>query len=328
MVPKVSICIITYNQKHFIAQAIESALMQKVNFPYEIIIGDDFSNDGTRDILIEYQKKYPEIIRLILHPLKNPGLPAKINFIKTLYLAKGKYIALLEGDDYWTHPDKLQKQIDFLDIHPDYSSCFHWAMLLRAQNIEPKKYGPLKIKQYYTVEDLLRDNNFIATCSVVYRNGLFGQFPDWYYEVPVGDFPLNILNARCGKIGFINQPMAVYRLHEGGLYEGKTRIDKLLTSIGCYLLIGKNLKYANNTSFKMAMSDLYYELAIEYIKMNNKGEAKKMMLIGYRYYHFSALFMIKTFTMLYASPIYKSYIATKKLISNIIYRFGVVSDKS
>ena len=216
MNPKVSVCMITYNHENFIAQAIESVLMQKINFPYEIIIGDDFSNDGTRDILIEYQKNYPNIIKLILHTHRNPGAPGMINWVSTYYSAQGEYIAELEGDDYWNDPDKLQKQIDFLDSHPDYSCCFHWADWLEDGEIRKNIYGPSKIKKYYTDKDLLEYNNFMPTCSVVFRRGLFGKFPEWYYKSAFGDFILHVLNVRQGKIGFINKSrprLAVLTFH-------------------------------------------------------------------------------------------------------------------
>ncbi|MCF6185625.1 MAG: glycosyltransferase, partial [Bacteroidales bacterium] len=113
----VSILMLTYNHEKFIAQAIESVLMQKVSFNYELIIGDDCSQDNTQKIIREYQKKHPDIIKPVLRT-KNIG--ANNNFVDIFKKATGKYIALLEGDDYWTDPNKLQKQVDFLEANPEY----------------------------------------------------------------------------------------------------------------------------------------------------------------------------------------------------------------
>src|SRR5215208_3554649 len=126
----VSVSVITYNHERFIVQALESILIQKVNFKYEVIIGDDCSTDNTRKILEEYAVKYPDRIKLILHEKKGEGIPGKLNFISTIEAARGKYIALLDGDDFWTDESKLQKQVDFLEKNPGYSICFHKASIL------------------------------------------------------------------------------------------------------------------------------------------------------------------------------------------------------
>src|SRR5688572_11378120 len=118
--PIVSVCLITYNHVSFIRDAIEGVLSQKVNFPWEFIIADDFSVDGSRDIVVEYQKKYPELIRLILQE-KNVG--AANNWFDLMKAPKGKYIAYFEGDDYWIDDHKLQKQVDFLEKNEKYVGC-------------------------------------------------------------------------------------------------------------------------------------------------------------------------------------------------------------
>ena len=119
---KVSVHMITYNHEKFIAQAIESALMQQVDFDYEIVIGEDCSTDRTREIVVAYQQRHPDKIRLLLHE-QNVGV--SLNDIRVYRACRGEYVAWLEGDDYWTSPHKLQKQADFLDSHPACSACFH-----------------------------------------------------------------------------------------------------------------------------------------------------------------------------------------------------------
>ncbi len=118
----VSICCITYNHETFIAKAIEGFLMQQTSFPFKIIIGEDYSTDRTRDIVQKYARRHPELINLIISDT-NVGI--LVNERRVMLEAKGKYIAFCEGDDYWTDPFKLQKQVDFLETHPEYSVCFH-----------------------------------------------------------------------------------------------------------------------------------------------------------------------------------------------------------
>jgi glycosyltransferase involved in cell wall biosynthesis len=227
---KVSVCMITYNHEAFIAQAVESVLMQQTDFAVELVIGEDCSTDGTRAIVCDFGERYPARIRLRL-PERNQGMQA--NGLATLKECRGQYIALLDGDDYWTDPNKLQKQVDFLEGHPEYPFCFH-PVFLREENTgqERKHYysalgcGALGIRDYYTLDDLLEYSNFIPTDSVVFRNRVFEELPDWFYQAPFGDFPLHILNICSSGLehfGFIDEHMAVYRLHSGGVYSGNSR---------------------------------------------------------------------------------------------------------
>lgn len=224
---KVSVLIITYNHSKFIAQAIESVLMQKVNFEYEIVIGEDSSTDNTRQILLDYQKQYSDKIRLLL-PEKNLGMHR--NFVNTLQACRSEYIAILEGDDYWIADDKLQKQVEFLDENPDFTICFHNVMVFHEDN----QYQPyIFLHNQPTVsyiEDLLI-RNFISTPSVMYRNGLVESIPTWFYEQGMGDWIFHILNAQYGKIGYIDEVMSAYRIHVQGVWSSKSRDWQLKETI-------------------------------------------------------------------------------------------------
>jgi glycosyltransferase involved in cell wall biosynthesis len=219
---KVSICIVTYNQEKYIAEAIDSVLMQKTDFEYEIIIGEDGSSDRTSSIVKAYKKKHPEKITLFLNDRSNViyiegRATARWNLINNLKHAKGQYIALLDGDDYWTDENKLQEQIDFLDSHPDHTICFHDVYIKKENSFEKETLFPGIIP--LTFHQLL-DNNFIPTCSVVYRKIFdFNEIPEWYkYSAPMGDWPLHVLHAHKGKIGKINKAMATYREHDNGYW--------------------------------------------------------------------------------------------------------------
>jgi len=246
---KVSVCIITYNHEKYIAEAIESVLMQKTDFNFEIIIGEDDSADGTREIVKKYKEQYPDRIRLFLNDRKNViyinGKPTgRWNFMNNIKNAGGDYVALLDGDDYWTSPDKLQRQADFLDANPDFSICFHDVEVLYENSGKTRCMiaRPEIKKERYTIEDLLK-GNFIYTCSVMFRRGLFGEFPDWFLKAQPADWGLHILNAQHGDIGHIEEIMGVYRVHGDGLWGNKGHLYRMKNTIETYKLINEYLGY-------------------------------------------------------------------------------------
>ncbi len=222
--PKVSICCVTYNHEKFIRQTLESFLMQKTNFSFEIIIHDDASTDNTAEIIKEYEKKYPDIVKPI-YQIENQFSKGKsISKTYNFPRIKGEYVALCEGDDYWTDPLKLQKQVDFLDANPDFSVCFHSVRVFFEDGSIPDKIFPAKElifnKDILNIEDLLR-HNFIQTNSVVYRwrfndkESIFDLFPE---NIMPGDYFLHLLHAQKGKIKFIDEVMADYRRHRDGIW--------------------------------------------------------------------------------------------------------------
>jgi len=221
---------ITYNHEKFVAQAIEGVLMQQTSFPIELVIGEDYSTDNTRKICEEYKAKYPNQIRLLLHE-SNLGMMQ--NFITTLQACTSKYIALCEGDDYWTDPYKLQKQVDFLEANPDFSICFHSVKIWQdGKYIED--YITREVTETTTILDLAK-GNYIHTPSVVFRknNDVTKQFISKPF--PIGDYVLHMLNAKYGKIKKLPDCMSVYRLHANGSWGQKD--DEYRISIWIDLLV-------------------------------------------------------------------------------------------
>jgi glycosyltransferase involved in cell wall biosynthesis len=193
--------------------------MQQTDFAVELVIGEDCSTDGTRAIVQDYGRRHPERIRLLL-PEQNLGMMR--NAVATFAACRGQYVAILEGDDYWTDPSKLQNQVDFLDAHPDCAICFHNVTVMPEDgNRLPWLHCPPDQKAISTLEDLLQ-RDFLPTLSVMFRRGLFGEFPAWYLTMGVGDWPHHILNAEHGDIGYLNEVMAVYRKHRGGVYASRS----------------------------------------------------------------------------------------------------------
>lgn len=281
---KVSVSITTYNHEDYVAHAIESVLMQKTDFDYEIIIGEDDSKDNTRAIVKEYKKCHPDKIKLFLNDRSNViyvnGRPTgRWNFVNNLTHARGEYIALLDGDDYWKDPCKLQKQVDFLDSHPECAICFHDVIVFWEDGSrESRNFCRVNQRGMSTLEDLLAEN-FIPTCSVMFRRGLFSRFPDWYYTLEMGDWPLHVLNAEYGKIGYLNEAMGAYRIHDRGVWSTLNQIQNLQAKVELYKSLGhhlKNLQYRG--IIKARLSNLYLDLAREYETNGNLVDARSCAL--------------------------------------------------
>ena len=226
--PKVSVMVMTHNHARYAAQTIESALQQKTTFPFEVVIGEDASTDGTREIVARYQRQAPDIVRPLFRE-KNFGVTR--NTACTFEACKGKYIAMLDGDDFWTDAGKLEIQAALLDAHPETALCGHRAALL----LEPegwtggvpyhlaKGYYPDLPAGVYGIQDLIH-SDFLPTSSVMFRNGLFPRFPEWFFDLlVVQDVPLFLLSARYGNIALLSEIMSTYRLHGKSLFAGRDR---------------------------------------------------------------------------------------------------------
>lgn len=236
--PLVSVCIITYNHEKYIKRCIESVMMQKTNFKFEVIIGEDCSTDGTAAAVREMEGLYPDIIRPIYHRSNVGGASNAYQYCYPMLT--GKYIAICEGDDFWTDPYKLQKQVDYLETHPDISICFH-----RVNNVDESdrvlgSQQALKQPVVYNPEAIFHLT--IPTLSAVIRR-CFTSVPDDILQVGSCDAFLFGMMAKYGKavdLGFIG---ASYRTHSGGVFSSKRLIDQV--------------KQAINTRKRMAQSEFF-----------------------------------------------------------------------
>ena len=220
--PKVSVLMITYNHEKYIAQAINSVLMQKTDFPYELIIGEDCSTDGTRNIVREYARKYPEIVHA---HLRERNIGAAENSRQNFWASRGNYIALLEGDDYWTSPDKLQLQADLLDAHPETALCGHRTVWHREDGSSQDRTAPDLPAGFYDIERLLH-RNFLHTSSAMFRRVIDDIRPDRYRHLPMGDIPLFVEVAHHGNICLLDETMGVYRINTGGSWTNRRGLEK------------------------------------------------------------------------------------------------------
>jgi len=219
--PVVSVCTITYNHERYIAQCIEGVVNQKCNFKFEMLIGEDVSKDKTRAIVEEYAARHPDII-VPLYAEKNQG--AKANAAKTVTLARGKYIAFLEGDDYWTDLNKLQRQFDFLEANPEYTMCFTRVDVIDETGNKATDPYPLFTREDFGIEDVvLAENSFIPTPTMFFRNILPRPLPDLYVNAMSGDIAMQLLLGDKGKFRCLPGKSAIYREHAGGI----TKTDEL-----------------------------------------------------------------------------------------------------
>ena len=265
--PVVSICSLAYNHEKFIRKCLDGFFMQETAFPVEILIQDDASTDNTANIIREYEKQYPHIIKPIYQKENqySKGVNSSLTFI--LNCAKGKYIALCEGDDYWTAPNKLQMQVDFMESHPDYSGCFHNVNVVYedgSKSMHPML--PQSFKNTFTVQDLAVDN-CIPTCSNLFRARLFPDFPPWYARMPIGDWPLHVLNAEHGDIGYIDRILAVYRVHGGGVWSS-LHSEGFKISIQVAEAIDAHLGFKYTKAIRKNIAYWHYRLAV---KMDMEG---------------------------------------------------------
>ncbi len=268
---KVSVLMVTYNHERFIAQALASVLAQRVNFDYEIVVGEDCSTDGTRDIVMEFYRRNP---KRIVPLLRSHNLGGAQNFMAALASCHGQYVASLEGDDYWTHEDKLQRQVDFLDAHPDYAMCCHRAQVLDEMGGGRAGVFPLHRAGSYAIEDLLTVC-FVATCTPVYRRALVSPLPDWYSETELGDWALFALLAEHGKIELMDEIMAVYRVHSGGIWSSQVAASQIRQRMRMLTALDKRLEFKHSNAIRLGIARLYFEMAYYARQKGNRTETGK-----------------------------------------------------
>jgi len=238
--PTVSVAMLAYNHEPFIAKAIEGVLQQQTDYTYELVVGEDCSTDHTRQIVSEYQKKYPDIVRLIVSE-QNVGMMK--NGYRTLKACRGKYLAFCEGDDYWHHPGKLQKQVDYLERHPDCTLvCSDYDLMFLDSGRRVPNYNRQEAKDPSRLDDLKyiirgTPTSGILTCTVTTRTGMLLQVLDsdpYLYQneqQPAGDTAMWAGMASQGSVGYIDESLATYNRHTESATRNPDKRKVLRTSI-------------------------------------------------------------------------------------------------
>ncbi|HVM73245.1 MAG TPA: glycosyltransferase [Anaerolineales bacterium] len=224
MKPLVSVITITYNHAPYIRNCIEGVLMQKTTFPFEHIIGEDCSTDGTREIVLDYAQRYPGIIRAVTSE-SNVGV--KANAIRVHAACQGEYFAYCDGDDFWIDPLKLQKQYDAC-VKYDAGLVAHGTIFLIYENnkiVKSEVRSTQDESGYLAAEDIILKNKNYELSSMFIRSDILKKLPRWIEEAPTGDVPIKLISASLGKVYFINEIMSVYRYGVWGSWTSRQDTD-------------------------------------------------------------------------------------------------------
>jgi glycosyltransferase involved in cell wall biosynthesis len=333
----VSIDCITYNHEKYIADAIESFLMQKTNFKYEILVHDDASTDRTADIIKEYEKKYPDIIKPILQKENQHSRGIKrIAYVFNHNRAIGKYIAMCEGDDYWTDPYKLQKQIDYMESHPQCGMCFHAAEIV---SVGAGKVGVIKPYDNNCIsptEDIiLGGGGFIATNSIMYRKEILDNVPGFFLDAPLADYPLQILSSTRNYAYYISDFMSVYRAGvEGswtsntwanGLKSGKNTEEKVINLRKSLIEMLKEFDGYSSGRYYNTINKRILAYEFEILKVEKKIKQLKMPKYRPMYDSLSKIEKVKLNIKCYFPGIYRMC----KILRFIIRQnYNILSEKA
>lgn len=301
---------ITYNHKDYIKQAIESVLTQKTNFNFRLFIGDDKSTDGASEIIESLNKRFSDKIDFTLNEI---NLGATINAQKVFnkcFDSGAKYIAMCEGDDYWTDEYKLQKQVDFLEANSGFAICFHNSKIITEYDKCKISYSnPVDQKEISDFIDLVK-GEFIYTPTCMFRKNDFDKFPKGKYQY-INNYTIDLHNAQYGKIKYLNEVMSVYRIHPGGMWSMVKRDRTLINQLPAYKFylnyfdkkykkyFLNHLKNMTNELIQIKIVDkdykkfwLYY---IDYVRynLNNIGDIKKVLNIFLRvnYHNLKKIFI-------------------------------------
>ena len=289
--PLLSVSLITYNQAKFIRQCLDGIMMQRTTFPIEILVHDDASTDGTQDIIKEYTARYPGLINPILQTENQYSKGVKIDMEFNYRRARGKYIATCEGDDFWTNPDKLQRQVDILEKHPDYSMCCHACAILEEETQKKTMPMPLCGDAPGMEFDYARKRKlgwFFHTLSVVFRNGLLdpGQWKEFGYYRDVHQFYYLL---KHGKGYYLEDVMGTYREHAGGVYRGMDREKQIQTDLRVF-------------------DELYAREKDPLLKREMEEQLKELAFLCLRHHKVGAFFSYTR--TLHPHPTFSMYLAT------------------
>ncbi|HOY33071.1 MAG TPA: glycosyltransferase [Bacteroidales bacterium] len=273
--PMVQVQTITYQHGPYIRDCIEGILMQKTTFPFEYLIGEDCSTDGTREIVLEYAQKYPGRIRVITAD-ENMGMMGNIR--RCRMASRGKYIALCEGDDYWTDPYKLQKQVDFLENNPDVAITYHDASRVdNNKNIIEESLLPEDRKRDFSSEEL-KKGIWIMTNTMCFRN-VVDQYPENYFKVVNGDTFITSLLGNYGRGAYLTgiKP-SCYRISNTGIWSMKTDVERKIRTLATPLELMKFYNKRNDRAFYEYYKDSARKLILSLLENKLSKKQKKHII--------------------------------------------------
>lgn len=269
----VAVQCITYNHENYIRECLEGFIMQKTNFKFVAIVHDDASTDNTASIIREYAEKYPNIIKPIFESENQYSKGNLSNVMRNAVFSTGaKFVANCEGDDFWTDPLKLQKQVDYMERHPDCSMLAHKTYLVDADTKEILSIKSVDdYKDNYTIEDAIRGfGRIMCTCSYIHKKEVYEYMPNFARVSPCGDYILPILASRFGYIGFIPEVLSAHRVGVKGSIttnwkgnyskreEYNLQYDKMLKALD------KDTDYKYSGLIKQESNALWFRTYLEY----------------------------------------------------------------
>jgi len=307
--PVISICCTTYNHESHLKETIQSFLMQETSFPFEIVIHDDASTDKTPQIILEYQKKYPSIIKVLFQSENQYKINGHLPFFNTWNAAQGKYIALCEGDDYWIDNQKLTKQLKLM-VKLDTDICFTNAFLEYTDGERKKRFSGSSQGERICISDIIKGGGgSMPTASILIKSSILKVLPDWFSKAPVGDFFLQILGSERNGAAYLDDATSVYRVAISGSWSSrrsKTPKIKIESEAESYesILNGLRSEKILSEDIDYALSKELYYLSAMSIKIREFGLANILIRRSWKYYKFHS---IKQF-ILYSSKFFWKYL--------------------
>jgi len=269
----ISVLVITYNHDKYLGKALEGILSQKVNARIEIIIADDCSTDRTVVLAEAYRSKHPDTIRILSSP-RNIGHTR--NYERAWKSAQGEYIAHCDGDDYWTDPNKLAKQLDFLENHPNYSCCAHKVWAISEE--DNSTHGPIPRTEKDTFDtSAMLEACFPHNCSLFFRNHLFLELPPFFFKLTGHDWCIDILNSLRGPIKIMPEVMGVWRMRSQGLWGGRQSSFHLEHNVFFLKEIRTFLPRSAQSAQKANLLKHYFLLSCAYLDEGNLPKAKETL---------------------------------------------------
>ena len=271
---KVSVYCLAYNHEKYIRQTLEGFVSQVTNFEYEVFVHDDASTDGTKKIIQEYERNYPKIIKGIYQSENQYSQGKRIVESFVIPRLNGEYVAICEGDDYWCDVHKLQKQVDFLETHPDYSACVHNTVVIEMKNDGRRLMNPsLDAYDLDIRHVMIEGGSDYHTSSVVYRIkyariAYSDKKPEFFNAAKgFGDYPLAIYLTLEGKVRYLPDIMSVYRYEAPGSWtSGMKNIEKFKTmrrtAIAMLESVDEYTNYEMHDHIRSIIEERYWEIMI------------------------------------------------------------------
>jgi glycosyltransferase involved in cell wall biosynthesis len=277
---RVTVLIVTYNHARYVAAAIDSALMQEADFGVEILISEDFSTDGTREIVERYVSNHPERLSAIYS-----GSNVRSNEVvaRGLRVARGRYVSILDGDDLWTSTTKLRDQAAYLDAHPEVSAVFYNAVVADGDEVTSTRWTRPDQKPIVTQSDIWEGNPF-AICAGMMRTACVRNMPPWYADFfpMITDWPLYVVCAKTADLAFVDEVAAIYRHHPGGQVSALASGPRLDMIEGFYRRMAQVMDTQGANSARGGCSRYFYEWSMRYLVEGDLPSARSCFLRSLR----------------------------------------------